>query len=106
MYSGRKRVVHGIALVDILLSLIPVLYFPVTNSTERLSDDARHALQNYIRTGGFIAIDVVSGGRVNNSEPLRNLLDDLQIRPPQRLEEGHTLTQSFYLLSSQLNGGH
>ena len=81
------------------LSLIPVLYFPVTNSTERLSDDARHALQNYIRTGGFIAIDVVSGGRVNNSEPLRNLLDDLQIRPPQRLEEGHTLTQSFYLLS-------
>lgn len=82
------------------LSLIPVLYFPVTKQTERLSDDARHALQDYIRNGGFIAIDVVSGGHVNNSPALRGLLDDLQIRPPQRLEEGHSLTQSFYLLSA------
>lgn len=82
------------------LSLIPILYFPVTRDTQRLSDDARHALQDYIRNGGFIAIDVVSGGHVNNSPALRGLLDDLQIRPPQRLEEGHSLTQSFYLLST------
>lgn len=87
------------------LSLISgFLYFPITNDTQRLSVEARHALQDYIAGGGVIILDVVDGSRINNSAPLRQIMDDLQIRPPERLQEGHALTQSFYF--SELEGAN
>lgn len=82
------------------LDLIPVLYFPVTNQTPRLSEEARHALQNYTANGGIIVIDVI-GGRMNTSEPLQQILADLSIRPPERISESHPLSQSFYFSNLQ-----
>lgn len=92
------------ATLDNLPLIAGFLYFPITNETPRLSSEARHALQNYIASGGVIVLDVVGGGRINTSEPLRNIIDDLQIRPPERLEEGHALSQSFYF--SELAGSN
>ncbi|MFP4313827.1 MAG: DUF4159 domain-containing protein [Alphaproteobacteria bacterium] len=87
-----------------LSAITSMLYFPVTQDTPRLSNEARHALQDYIANGGLIVLDVVGGGRINNSAPLRQIIDDLQIRPPERLEDGHALSQSFYF--SDLEGGN
>lgn len=87
------------------LDLIPVLYFPVTNQTQRLSEEARHALQNYTAGGGVIVIDVI-GGRMNNSEPLRQIIADLSIRPPERISESHPLSQSFYFSDLQGSNGN
>lgn len=85
------------------LDFIPVLYFPVTNQTPRLSEEARHALQNYTANGGVIVLDVI-GGRMNNSEPLRQIIADLSIRSPERMSESHPLSQSFYF--SDLQGSN
>jgi len=84
------------------LSLFPFLLFQVTSDTPRLSDQARLKVQQYLANGGEIFFDVLDA-RVNNSEPLKVMLNDLQISQPQILEEGHALTQSFYLVS-ELSG--
>ncbi len=97
----------GVVGVDIEnddLSFFPFLLFQVTNDTPRLSDQARLKVQQYLANGGEIFFDVLSG-RVNESEPLKTMLNDLQISQPQLLEEGHALTQSFYLVS-ELPGIH
>ena len=106
-YSRSTMEPTGVVGLDIEnddLSFFPFLLFQITNDTPRLSEQARLRVQQYLANGGEIFFDVLDT-RVNNSEPLRVMLNDLQISQPQLLEEGHALTQSFYIVS-ELPGVH
>ncbi|MAE51851.1 MAG: hypothetical protein CMH27_08570 [Micavibrio sp.] len=81
------------------LSLFPFILFQITDDTPRLSEQARLKVQSYLANGGEIAFDVLDN-RVNNSQPLKTMLNDLQISKPEILQEGHALTQSFYLTAT------
>lgn len=91
--------VVGINLETDDLSFFPMLLFQIEERTPRLSETARLKLQEYMNNGGFLIIDL-QGGRVNSSNTLNVLLDDLQIGAAEPLVEGHALTQSFYLVSN------
>lgn len=101
-YSRTSMEPSGVVGLDIEnddLSFFPILLFQITEDTPRLSDQARLKVQNYLANGGEIIFDVLDT-RINNSAPLKTMLNDLQIGQPQMLEEGHALTQSFYLVST------
>lgn len=101
-YSRSSIEPSGVVGLDIEqddLSFFPILLFQITEDTPRLSEQARLKTQRYLANGGEIIFDVLDA-RVNNSEPLKTMLSDLQISQPQLLEEGHALTQSFYLVST------
>lgn len=94
---------EGIAGLDIEqddLSLFPFIYWPVTSGTAPLSEKAQNKLQNYIDNGGMIVIDVrdqsLAPGRSNH---LKNILGNVRINNLTPMEEGHSLTKSFYLVS-------
>ena len=93
----------GIAGIDIEhddISLFPFIYWPVSEQTPPLSAEARAKLQGYIGRGNLIVIDLINGATLSSSVALQGLLNDLQIRPREKVTEGHVLTQSFYIMDS------
>ena len=76
------------------LSYFRVIYWPVMNDANRLSDQARQKIQDYINGGGVILFDVQGG----DFTLLRRLLNEFGTRPLVPLDSEHSLNKSFYLL--------
>ena len=79
------------------LSFYPLLYWPISSSSQPLSDQAKAKVNRYLSSGGMILIDTKAGagdGRLNIAKQIQGIdVPTLEPVPP-----GHVLTKSFYLL--------
>lgn len=94
---------EGIAGIDLEqddISLFPFIYWPVTAATPPLSEKAQEKLQDYIDNRGVLVIDIRDQSiSLSNSSRLRQILGNVRINALEVMEEGHSLTKSFYLVS-------
>ncbi len=74
------------------LVAFPLLYWPVLPGQGSLTTAARAAVNDYLRHGGMILLDVHDGG-----DPA-TLLGGVDVPPLMPLPADHVLTRSFYLL--------
>ncbi len=87
------------------ISLIPFLYWPITEFQASLSAAAVTKVNTYLRNGGMIMFDTRDahlgggfGGGSANGQVLQRLAAQLEIPPLAPIESDHVLTRSFYLL--------
>jgi len=84
------------------LAFYPLLYWPVTPGQRPLSAAGRQALDDYMRFGGTLLIDLLQpdrGGRLGSSGGLlQSLTEGMAIPPLEPIGPEHVLTRSFYLL--------
>jgi hypothetical protein len=87
------------------LSLLPILYWPVTESQPQPSDAAYAKLNDYLRYGGMILFDTLDsdlgasfGGATPNGRALQRVALKLDIPPLEPVPSDHVLTRTFYLL--------
>ena len=84
------------------LSFFPVLYWPVLESAEPMSDETLAKIDAYMKQGGMIIFDtrdqesVAYGG--TQGQALNRLIGQLDVPPLEPVPENHVLTRSFYLL--------
>jgi hypothetical protein len=79
------------------LSVYPLLYWPISASSQPLSDQAKEKLNRYLSTGGMILIDTRAGA--SGARPdLGKLIQGIDVPTLTPIPEGHVLTKSFYLL--------
>lgn len=83
------------------ISLIPFLYWPVSDQQAALSLSAVHKVNAYLGNGGLILFDTrdaqLGAGSLNGAA-LQRLTAQLEIPPLAPIEPDHVLTRSFYLL--------
>lgn len=86
------------------LAFFPLLYWPVTENAQPLSDATAAKVSAYMQNGGMVLFDTrdqisadFSGG---GNEPLRRVLGKLDVPPLEPVPGDHVLTKSFYLLQS------
>ena len=83
------------------ISLIPFLYWPVSDQQAPLSPAAVNKVNTYFRNGGLILFDTrdaeLGAGSINGAA-LQRLTAQLEIPPLAPIEPDHVLTRSFYLL--------
>lgn len=92
------------------LAFYPLLYWPVREAEEPLTDATLAKVDAYMKQGGMILFDtrdyqqsIPSGGGSTQgpgAQALARLLGNLDIPPLEPVREGHVLTKSFYLLSN------
>jgi len=97
---------YGIDLETDELAFFPLLYWPVTDSQPRLSEQAVARVNGYMRNGGVILFDtrdryqiVTPGAR--GGPGMQRLIDisrDLEIPPLAPVSPDHVLTRTFYLM--------
>ena len=86
------------------LAFFPILYWPVTPTQPRPSDEAYAKLNNYLRSGGLILFDTRDadisrfGSASPNGRKLQDLAAPLDIPALEPLPGDHVLTRTFYLL--------
>ena len=83
------------------ISLIPFLYWPVSDQQAPLSPLAVSKINSYLRNGGMILFDTKDaqlGAGSLNGRALQRLTAQLEIPPLAPIEPDHVLTRSFYLL--------
>ncbi len=83
------------------ISLIPFLYWPISDQQAALSPLAVAKVNRYLRNGGMILFDTkdaqLGAGSINGAA-LQRLTAQLEIPPLAPIEPDHVLTRSFYLL--------
>ncbi len=83
------------------ISLIPFLYWPVSDQQAPLSPLAVSKINSYLRNGGMVMFDTrdaqLGAGSINGAA-LQRLTAQLEIPPLAPIEPDHVLTRSFYLL--------
>jgi len=83
------------------ISLIPFLYWPVSDQQAPLSPLAVAKVNSYLRNGGMVLFDTkdaqLGAGNLNGAA-LQRLTAQLEIPPLAPIEPDHVLTRSFYLL--------
>ena len=84
------------------LSLLPFLYWPVTESQPAPSDAAVAKLNDFLRFGGMILFDTqdadLGTGTTPNGRALQRIAMRLDIPPLEPVPDDHVLTRTFYLL--------
>ncbi len=83
------------------ISLIPFLYWPISDQQAPLSPLAVSKVNSYLRNGGMIMFDTKDaqlGAGSLNGAALQRLTAQLEIPPLAPIEPDHVLTRSFYLL--------
>lgn len=90
------------------ITLLPLIYWPVTAGFQTLSEAAKAKLARYITTGGMVLFDTGDADRAQTLAPLgeataearalRRILADTTVPPLMPLPRDHVLTRSFYLL--------
>ncbi len=86
------------------LSFFPVLYWPVREDAEPLSDETLAKIDAFMKQGGLIIFDTrdhespMSG--TGQSNALNRLIGQLDIPSLEPVPEDHVLTKSFYLMRS------
>ena len=97
---------YGLDLERDELAFFPLLYWPITDTQQRLSEKAAARVNAYMRNGGVILFDtrdryqiVAPGAR--GGPGLQRLIEvsrDLEIPPLAPVAPDHVLTRTFYLL--------
>jgi hypothetical protein len=87
------------------LSFFPVLYWPVREDAEPLSDATLAKVDAYMKQGGLIVFDTrdqqtAFSGASRQSQALTRLVGQLDIPPLEPVPGNHVLTKSFYLMHS------
>jgi hypothetical protein len=86
------------------LAFFPILYWPVPDNAEPLSDATLAKIDAFMKQGGMIVFDTrdhqwtVTG--TGGNQALNRLIGQLDIPPLEHVPEDHVLTKSFYLLQS------
>ncbi len=85
------------------LVFYPLLYWPVPENAEPLSDATRAKITSYMKNGGTIFFDTRDGGldaslNGGGNPALQTLLSKLDLPPLEPVPTSHVLTRSFYLL--------
>ncbi len=93
----------GVDLTEDELVFYPVLYWPVPETVQPLSDAVRAKIAAYMKSGGTIFFDTRDGGldaslTGGGNASLQTLLAKLDLPPLEPVPEKHVLTRSFYLL--------
>ncbi len=93
----------GVDLTQDELVFYPILYWPVPETVEPLSDAVRAKIAAYMKNGGTIFFDTRDGGldaslNGGGNASLQTLLAKLDLPPLEPVPEKHVLTRSFYLL--------
>ena len=101
------------------LQVWPLLYWPVSDTQLRLTEDIITRLNRYLRTGGTILFDTqdellrqATGVRMvdtPNGQRLAKILDRLDVPPLLPISADHVLSRTFYLLQEfpgRYSGGH
>jgi Domain of unknown function (DUF4159)/Aerotolerance regulator N-terminal len=93
----------GLDLTQDELVFYPVIYWPVPENVEPLSDAVRTKISTYMKNGGSIFFDTRDGGldaslSGGGNASLQTLLAKLDLPPLEPVPEKHVLTRSFYLL--------
>jgi hypothetical protein len=93
----------GIDITSDELVFYPMLYWPVSETAQPLTDAVRAKLSTYMKNGGMVFFDTRDGGldaslNGGGNPALQRLLERLDIPPLEPVPEQHVLTRSFYLL--------
>ena len=87
------------------LAFFPVLYWPVREDVQPLSDATLAKVDAFMKQGGLIIFDTRDQGvsavdTGAQSKALNRLIGQLDIPPLEPVPENHVLTKSFYLMRS------
>jgi hypothetical protein len=87
------------------LAFFPILYWPVREEAEPLSDSTLAKVDAFMKQGGLIVFDTrdhetAVTGAGNQGKALNRLIGQLDIPPLEPVPENHVLTKSFYLMRS------
>ena len=87
------------------LAFFPILYWPVREDAEPLSDATLAKVDTFMKQGGFIIFDtrdqdLAMPGANTQSKALTRLIGQLDVPPLEPVPEDHVLTKSFYLMRS------
>jgi hypothetical protein len=85
------------------LAFFPILYWPVRDDAEPLSDATLAKVDAFMKQGGFIIFDtrdqdVALPDSNTQSKALTRLIGQLDVPPLEPVPENHVLTKSFYLM--------
>ena len=87
------------------LAFFPLLYWPVREDAEPLSDATLAKIDAFMKQGGLIIFDTRDQGvsatdTGTQNKALTRLIGQLDIPPLEPVPENHVLTKSFYLMRS------
>ena len=87
------------------LAFFPILYWPVREDAEALSDATLAKVDAFMKQGGLIVFDTRDhetgfSGTGAQAKALKRLIGQLDIPPLEPVPESHVLTKSFYLMHS------
>ncbi len=86
------------------LAFFPVLYWPVREDAQPLSDATLAKIDAYMKQGGLIVFDTrdheMGFGSSAQGAALNRLIGQLDIPPLEPVPNSHVLTRSFYLMHS------
>ena len=85
------------------LIFFPMVYWPITDDAQPLSEAAAARVSTYLQSGGLIIFDTQDAdvSMLRGNEPHRGLvtvLESIDVPPLARIPGDHVLTRSFYLL--------
>ena len=85
------------------LAFFPILYWPVREDAQPLSDATLAKVDAFMKQGGFIVFDTRDQetslpGSATQSKALTRLIGQLDVPPLEPVPEDHVLTKSFYLM--------
>jgi len=86
------------------LAVYPFVYWAITESQKRPSDEAIAKLNEYMRKGGMLMLDTrdqnlaLASGQTPGTRALKKLTAGLDLPALAPVPEGHVLRRSFYLL--------
>jgi hypothetical protein len=95
---------EGVNLETDELAVYPLLYWAISESQPRPSDEAIASLNDYMRRGGMLVIDTrdrnlaLGSGDTPGTRALRRLTAGLDLPPLSPVPEGHVLHRTFFLL--------
>ncbi len=87
------------------LAFFPILYWPVREDAQPLSDATLAKIDAFMKQGGLIVFDTRDhetgfSGTGAQAKALQRLIGQLDIPPLEPVPESHVLTKSFYLMHS------
>ena len=85
------------------LAFFPILYWPVREDAQPLSDATLAKVDAFMKQGGLIIFDTRDQensmpGSATQSKALSHLIGQLDVPPLEPVPENHVLTKSFYLM--------
>ena len=88
------------------ISFYPIIYWPITDNENGLSDDMINKVQVYMKNGGLIVFDtrdlsptnIITKNKSKEQKALKVILKSLDLPILIKIPESHVIRRSFYLL--------